>query len=289
MRFGESVVNGGNVQPYRHTGMEMQSMHGLNWIDNKARMRTVNVPEFTTIDPLAEDNYEISPYAYAVNNPINYIDPDGQDYWSTNDPTQIAQFLQTLRSRNYSIKSVASFDMSGWQHATDAQFTGNLTYNDKTKTFYSSYGTVENGETTIHGVSVKASSIWDNGQGANIESPWLTQASGKANNVYPEFAMLAAGTKPGFAFIKWIWNVLNSPVVSTTNTFNANAGRQIKKMGRSKGNMPGNNQIQNKQIDNLANEYDLSKEKRNELHRLISGEGYGYKEIEELIKEYFSK
>jgi len=179
--------------------------------------------------------------------------------------------------------------MSGWQHATDAQFTGNLTYNDKTKTFYSSYGSVENGETTIHGVSVKASSTWNNGQSANIESLWLTQASGKANNVYPEFAILAAGTKPGLAFIKWIWNVLNSPVVSTTNTFNANAGRQIKKMGRSKGNMPGNNQIQNKQIDNLANEYNLSKEKRNELHRLISGEGYGYKEIEELIKEYFSK
>jgi len=180
-----------------------------------------------SMDPLAEKYYSISPYAYAVNNPINYIDPDGQDYWSTNDPTLIAQFLQTLRSRNYSIKSVASFDMSGWQHATDAQFTGNLTYNDKTKTFYSSYGTVENGETTIHGVSVKASSTSDNGQSANIESPWLTQASGKANNVYPEFAILAAGTKPGLAFIKWIWNALNSPVVSTTNTFNANAGRSI--------------------------------------------------------------
>ncbi|MBB3187868.1 RHS repeat domain-containing protein [Microbacter margulisiae] len=77
MRFGESVVNGGNVQPYRHTGMEMQGMHGLNWIDNEARMRSVNVPEFTTIDPLAEMYYGISPYGYCADNPIYYVDPDG--------------------------------------------------------------------------------------------------------------------------------------------------------------------------------------------------------------------
>ena len=30
MRFGESVASGGSVQPYRHAGKEMQSMHGLN-------------------------------------------------------------------------------------------------------------------------------------------------------------------------------------------------------------------------------------------------------------------
>jgi len=80
MRFGESVVNGGNVQPYRHTGMEMQGMHGLNWIDNKARMRTVNVPEFTTMDPLAEKYYSISPYAYCADNPIRLIDLNGKDW-----------------------------------------------------------------------------------------------------------------------------------------------------------------------------------------------------------------
>ncbi|MBB3187870.1 RHS repeat-associated core domain-containing protein [Microbacter margulisiae] len=79
MRFGESVVNGGNVQPYRHTGMEMQGMHGLNWIDNEARMRSVNVPEFTTMDPLCEKYYNMSPYAYVGDNLINAIDPLGMD------------------------------------------------------------------------------------------------------------------------------------------------------------------------------------------------------------------
>jgi len=56
MRFGESsVILTNNVQPYRHTGHEMQQMHGLNWIDNLARFRTVSDGGgFTGVDPLAE-------------------------------------------------------------------------------------------------------------------------------------------------------------------------------------------------------------------------------------------
>jgi len=78
MRFGESTVSGGNVQPYRHTGHEMQQMHGLNWIDNLARFRTVSDGGgFTGVDPLAELMPGISPYAYCYNNPIKYIDPLG--------------------------------------------------------------------------------------------------------------------------------------------------------------------------------------------------------------------
>jgi hypothetical protein len=72
------------------------------------------------------------------------------DYWSTNDPAQIRSFFNALGSRT------GQFDFSGWQHATDAEFTRNLTYNDETNKFYTSYGTVENGEVVIVGRSFDA-------------------------------------------------------------------------------------------------------------------------------------
>ena len=81
MRFGESsVILTNNVQPYRHTGHEMQEMHGLNWIDNNARFRTVSDGSgFTGVDPHAEKYYSISPYTYCEGNPIRFIDSDGRD------------------------------------------------------------------------------------------------------------------------------------------------------------------------------------------------------------------
>ena len=37
------------------------------------------LPRWTTIDPLAEKYYSISPYAFCNNNPVNFVDPDGRD------------------------------------------------------------------------------------------------------------------------------------------------------------------------------------------------------------------
>ena len=40
---------------------------------------------FTSIDPLAEKYYSVSPYAYCGNNPVNRIDPGGKDWYETNN------------------------------------------------------------------------------------------------------------------------------------------------------------------------------------------------------------
>ncbi len=62
------------------------------------------------------------------------------------------------------------------------------------------------------------------------------------------------------------------------------------KMGKAKGNMPGNNQVQNKQIDDISNTLGgLTKAQRRQLHDEISGQGYGYQEILQIAKEMFNK
>jgi hypothetical protein len=82
---------------------------------------------------------------------VTNVDPSGEDYWSTNDPEQIRAFLNTLGSGG------TQFDFSnGWNHATDAEFASNLSYNDETGKYYMSYGTVENGEVTINSKSFDA-------------------------------------------------------------------------------------------------------------------------------------
>ena len=105
---------------------------------------------FTTIDPHAENYYHISPYAYCGGNPVNANDPDGRDYWSTNDPSQILQFLNAIGSGN------TQFDFYGWSHAADAEFCGNLVYNDESHKFYTSYAEVTNGELVVTSKSFDA-------------------------------------------------------------------------------------------------------------------------------------
>ena len=53
-------------------------MHGLDEYDSEARWYYPAIMRTTTIDPLAEKFYDISPYAWCENNPIVLIDPDGR-------------------------------------------------------------------------------------------------------------------------------------------------------------------------------------------------------------------
>jgi hypothetical protein len=55
-------------------------MHGINLYDYGARHLALDIPRFTTVDPLAEVYYHISPYVYCANNPMIFIDPTGLGY-----------------------------------------------------------------------------------------------------------------------------------------------------------------------------------------------------------------
>ena len=70
------------TDPYLYNGKEIDRMHGLNQYDYGARWRDGALPAWTTVDPLAEKYYSISPYAYCGNNPVNRIDPNGMDWYS---------------------------------------------------------------------------------------------------------------------------------------------------------------------------------------------------------------
>ena len=75
--FGGLFASTSSVQPYKYNGKELDTTKGLNLYDYGARMYDPTLGRFTTMDPMAEKYYSVSPYAYCGNNLVNYIDPTG--------------------------------------------------------------------------------------------------------------------------------------------------------------------------------------------------------------------
>ncbi|MBR5653417.1 MAG: hypothetical protein IKX22_04985, partial [Prevotella sp.] len=73
---------GGTVQPYKFGGKELERTLPLDGYDFGARwMDPVVGGRFTTMDPLCEKYYSVSPYAYCGGDPVNAVDPDGKDIY----------------------------------------------------------------------------------------------------------------------------------------------------------------------------------------------------------------
>ncbi|RRC97009.1 RHS repeat-associated core domain-containing protein, partial [Prevotella sp. OH937_COT-195] len=78
--FGGLMGKGlnGDFQSYKYNGKELERQIGLDIYDYMARRYDAATCRFTTMDPLSEKYYSTSPYAYSVNNPMRFVDPDGR-------------------------------------------------------------------------------------------------------------------------------------------------------------------------------------------------------------------